>query len=119
MALLNRPEPFALWQELAAKISGITLASVPLITPTKTGWAITPSDLSTQDLLSSQENTKIIMQIFRRTAVKQPETWYNYAILGVPSSFHCLGTALVNTAEIINNEVLAQTTERQVSSRTS
>ena len=119
MALLNRPEPFALRQELAAKISGITLASVPLITPTKTGWAITPSDLSTRDLLSSQENTKIIMRIFHGTAVKQPETWYNYAVPGVPSSFHCLGGAQVNTAEIINDEVVAQTTERPVSCRPS
>jgi hypothetical protein len=36
-ALLNRPEPFVLRQELATKILGISLASVPLVTPTKTG----------------------------------------------------------------------------------
>src|ERR1700687_5872766 len=48
IALLKRSEPFALRQELATKIPGISLASVPLVTPTKTGWAITPADLSTR-----------------------------------------------------------------------
>jgi hypothetical protein len=81
-ALLNRPEPFALRQELCAKITGITLASIPLITPTRTGWAITPSDLKTRDLLTTEENSRILLQILSGTAVRQPETWYNYAVLG-------------------------------------
>jgi hypothetical protein len=103
--------------------AGITLASVPLISPTRTGWAITPSDLSTRDLLSSQENIEIITRIFRAKTVKQPETWYNYAVPGVPSSFHSisgLGAAtMISTAEIIEEEVVAQTTERPVSCRPS
>lgn len=37
IALLNRSEPFTLRQELATKILGISLASVPLVTPTKIG----------------------------------------------------------------------------------
>jgi hypothetical protein len=118
-ALLDRPEPFALRQELAARIDGITLASVPLVTPTKTGWAITPADLSTRDLLTTQENTEIILRVFHGIAVKQPETWYNYAVPGVPSGIHCLGGTWVNTAEIIDDEVVAQTTERPVSCRPS
>jgi hypothetical protein len=118
-ALLNRPEPFALRQELAAKIDGITLASIPLVTPTKTGWAITPSDLTTRDLLCTQENTEIILRTFCGTAVKQPETWYNYAVPGVPSGIHCLGGTWIHTAEVIDDEVIAQTTERPVSCRPS
>jgi len=49
--LLERPEPFALKQELCAKISGLTLAAIPTITPTRTGWAITASDLTIKDCL--------------------------------------------------------------------
>ncbi|KFY93273.1 hypothetical protein V500_03800 [Pseudogymnoascus sp. VKM F-4518 (FW-2643)] len=64
-ALLNRPEPFALRQELATKIPGISLASVPLVTPTKTGWAITLANLLTRDLL--QANAEIILRIFNST----------------------------------------------------
>lgn len=118
-ALLDRPEPFALRQELAARIDGITLASVPLVTPTKTGWAIIPADLSTRDLLTTQANTEIILRVFHGIAVKQPETWYNYAVPGVPSGIHCLGGTWVNTAEIIDDEVVAQTTETPVSCRPS
>ena len=60
-ALLNRPEPFALQQELCAKITGITLASIPLIMPTHTGWAITLPNLKTRDLLTTPENSEIVM----------------------------------------------------------
>lgn len=117
IALLNRSEPFALRQELATKIPGISLASVPLVTPTKTGWAITPADLSTRDLL--QANAEIILQTFHGTTVKRPETWYNYAVPGVPSSFQRLDGGLVYTAELITNEVIAQTTETPVNCRPS
>ena len=119
-ALLNRPEPFALRQELCAKITGITTASIPLITPTRTGWAITPSDLKTRDLLTTLENSEIVMRVLRGTAVKQPEIWYNYAVLGVPYTMRQLsGNAVINTAELVTEEVLAQTQEGLVSCRPS
>src|SRR5438045_5583920 len=60
--LLNRPEPFALRQELCAKITGITLASIPLITPTRTGWAITPSNLKTRDLLTTRRTPRLLCE---------------------------------------------------------
>lgn len=116
-ALLNRPEPFALRRELATKIPGISLASVPLVTPTKTGWAITPADLSTRDLL--QANAEILLRIFNGTTVKRPETWYNYAVPGVPSSFRGLEGGLVHTAELVTDEAIAQTTETPVNCRPS
>ena len=107
-ALLNRPEPFALRQELCAKIAGITLASIPLITPTHTGWAITPSDLKTRDLLTTLENSEIVMRVLRGTAIKQPEIWYNYAVPGVPYTMRQLSSnAVINTARLITKEVVA------------
>ena len=119
-ALLQRPEPFALRQELCSKIKGLTLARIPLIAPTRTGWAITPSDLTTRDLLSIPENAKIVMQILHGTAIRQPETWYNYAVPGVPIAMHQLfGGLTTGTTELVTEEVLAQTKKRPVSCRPS
>jgi hypothetical protein len=119
-ALLNRPEPFALRQELCAKITGITLASIPLITPTRTGWAITPSDLKTRDLLTTEENSRILLRILSGTAVKQPEIWYNYAVPGVPYTMRQLsGHSVTNSAELVTEEVVAQTQEMPISCRPS
>jgi hypothetical protein len=107
-ALLQRPEPFALRQELSTKFTGITLASIPTISLTRTGWALTPANLTIRDLLMDQENAETILRIFRATSIKQPETWYNYAVPGVPSTIHqLLGDALTNTAELVSDEVWA------------
>jgi hypothetical protein len=119
-ALLQRPEPFALRQELCSRVKGLTLARIPSITPTRTGWALMPSDLTTRDLLSVPENTKTVLQILHGTAVKQPETWFNYAVPGVPVTIHRLfGGLITSTAEIITEEVLAQTKKKPVSCRPS
>ena len=119
-ALLNRPEPFALRQELCAKITGLTLASIPLITPTRTGWAITPSDLKTRDLITTEENSRILLQILRGTAVKIPQFWYNYAVPGVPYTMRQLsGNLVTNSVELVAEEVVAQTQEIPISCRPS
>ena len=124
-ALLRRPEPFALRQELCASITGLTLAKIPTISPTRTGWSITPSDLTTRDLLTTQENMEIIMRVMHGKAVKRPELWYNYAVPGVPVSIHQLsvGTTTLTretvTRELVAEEVFAQTQERPVDCRPS
>jgi hypothetical protein len=105
-ALLQRLEPFALRQELSARITGLTLASILTIAPTRTGWAITLADLTIRDLLMNEENAKTILSIFKALAIKQPKVWYNYAVLGVPSTIHQLiGGTLTNTAELVSEEV--------------
>ena len=117
-ALLSRPEPFALRQELC-KATGLSLADIPQITPTRTGWAINPADLTTRDLLTSQKNTETITRILQGTAVKQPETWYNYAVPGVPTTIHQLLGGVINTAGLVAEEVVAQTKAKPVSCRPS
>ena len=89
-ALLDRPQPFAIRRALCASITGLTLASIPLVTPTRTGWAITPSDLATRDLLLAPENVEALIRILKATAVKQPQIWYNYAVPGVPATLRSL-----------------------------
>lgn len=119
-ALLQRPQPFALRQELSKRIAGLTLASVPIVAPTRTGWAITPANPTARVLLTNQENAETILRIFQATAIKQPETWYNYAVQGVPSTIHqLLGDTPTVTAELINEEVWAQAQQTPVSCRPS
>lgn len=119
-ARLDRPEPFALRRELCARIQGLTLAAIPLITATASGWALTPSDHATRDLLMSQENTEILTRTMRATDIRLPEKWYNYAVTGVPFTMRQLvGASIINTAELITEEVCAQTKARPVSCRPS
>jgi hypothetical protein len=114
-ALLSRPEPFALRQELCVRITGLSLAAIPQIAPTHTGLAITPANLLTRDLLTTQENTEIVMSVLQGTAVNQPETWFNYAVPSVPTSMHrLLGGSTMNTAELVAEKAEAQTKVRPV-----
>jgi hypothetical protein len=118
--LLNRPEIFALRQALCREIPGLTLAAIPTISPTRTGWAITPADHTTRDLLLSAESTAIILQVLKGTEVRQHEQWINFAIPGVPHSIYLLdGTHLTITPEMIKEEVTAQTKQTPVSCRQS
>jgi len=56
------------------------------------------------------------MQVLCGTAVKQPEIWYNYAVPGVPYTMRQLsGNAVINTAELVTEEVAAQTREGPIS----
>ena len=114
-ALLNRPEPFALRQELC-RTTGLSLAAIPQIAPTHTGWAITPADRTMRDLLTLQENTEVIICILQGTAMRQPETWFNYAIPGMPTTMHqLLGGITINTAELVAEEAEAQMKAKPVS----
>jgi hypothetical protein len=107
-ALLNQPLVFLLQQELCLKIPRLTLGRIPLITPTRTGWAINLVDLTTRDLLAIEENVQIVKRILHRTAIRQLEKWFNYAVTGVPLTIqHLLGGTVVNTFEIVLEEVLA------------
>ncbi|RAL58082.1 hypothetical protein DID88_009695 [Monilinia fructigena] len=83
--LLNRPEPFILRQSLAKQIDGLTLASIPSITPTATGWAINPSDIATRDILLTQENAEVTKRTLSAYSLEIPVTWFNYAVTNVPT----------------------------------
>ena len=118
--LLNRPEPFAIRQELCAKIDGLTLKMIPTISPTRTGWSITPMDLSVRNLLTTQENIETLRRVTQATSITRPQEWFNYAVPGVPATMHRLmGGAVTNTAELIAEEVTAQTQATPVSCRPS
>src|SRR6195952_2372418 len=115
-----RLEPFVARQLLVAKIPGLTLGKIPSITPTRTGWAINPAVLTVRDLLMTQENKEIIMRALRCSQLRLPEVWFNYAVPGIPSTLrsHVEGE-IFHTADLIVDEVQAQTKERPISCRPS
>ena len=48
--------------------------------------------------------------------MRQPETWFNYTVPGVPTTMHqLLGGATINTAELVAEEAEAQTKAKPVS----
>lgn len=118
-ARLHRPEVFLLRQELCRNIKDLTLASIPLITPTSTGWAITPSNDITRDLLLTEENMEIMRRVLGATAVSLPEKWYNYAVAGVPHTMRALLDKGYTTTgrELVEEEVIAQTQVKPVDCR--
>ncbi|RAL61225.1 hypothetical protein DID88_010304 [Monilinia fructigena] len=118
--LLNRPEPFILRQSLAKQIDGLTLASIPSITPTATGWAINPSDIATRDILLTQENAEVTKRTLSAYSLEIPVTWFNYAVTNVPTGFHNLiGGRTLTDASLVSEEALAQTHQHPVSCRPS
>ncbi|RAL58040.1 hypothetical protein DID88_009163 [Monilinia fructigena] len=116
--LLNRPEPFILRQSLAKQIDGLTLASIPSITPTATGWAINPSDIATRDILLTQENAEVTKRTLSAYSLEIPVTWFNYAVTNVPTGFHNLiGGMTLTDASLVSEEALAQTHQHPSSIR--
>ena len=121
-ALLNRPSAFALRQEICRRVPEIkgNIARIPKITETRTGWAIEPVDLTTQDLLLQQENTEIVRRTLSGIEVRRPEQWFNYVVPGVPTALYNLeGQAIHVLPPLVEEEVRAQTKENPVSCRSS
>lgn len=114
--LLNRPQAFAIRHAISRAIAGATLEQIPTITPTATGWAITPKDLLTRDLLMTQGNKEIILQITDGKSIQLPVRWYTYAVPGVPTSLLSIGGGPVtSTDSLIAEEVFAQTNTQPIS----
>ena len=117
---LQQPSPFAVRQAVCKSIGGITLKDIPTASPIKTGWAITPANMSIRDQLMTQENQELLVRALDGDAVRIPERWINYAVQGVPSSFRTLdGTELPTTIQLVEEEVCSQTGKQPVSCRAS
>jgi hypothetical protein len=112
-ALLRaREEAYPLRRRLVEKISGLTMAKLPAITPTRTGWALSPSDLATRDLLLAQQAA--VLEASGGHGISVPEVWYDYVAPLIPAAFHgVLGEVLV-TPELVMEEAFNQTGETPV-----
>jgi hypothetical protein len=119
-ALLKRAEPYAVRQAICSCVEGLnSVAAVPKIEPTRTGWAITPADPGTRDILTSPEAVQAICNTIGAISVKTPQKWYNYAVPGVPSTVTCFNGDIMETGGLIEDEVKTQTKSAPVSCRPS
>jgi hypothetical protein len=115
--LHQREESYVLRKRLANTIPDLSLAKVPEVTPTRTGWAIKLADIATRDALMSENNRSQLLGVFRGLKAATPENWVSYAVPNVPSSF--IGvfdpreTVLV-TEQLVAEEVFTQVGETPV-----
>jgi hypothetical protein len=119
LARLDRPAPFPPRRALVGGIEGLTLAMIPGLSPTKTGWLITPSDLTTRDLLMVPENQKTVLEVLGGTSAYLPVVWHNYALTGVPSTMMDIWGERIFTESCILEQVIAQTKKTPVNCRPS
>ncbi|EDN05359.1 predicted protein [Histoplasma mississippiense (nom. inval.)] len=104
-----RLQPYAVRQAIAANIQGVgDVANVPKVEPTRTGWAITPSNRGIRDALTTEKAVATLCEVLGATEIRLPERWYNYAVPGVPESVQDWEGARIPTDKMIEGEVLAQ-----------
>jgi hypothetical protein len=68
-----REEAYLLRSRLVEKVNSLTMAKIPAISPTKTGWALFPSDLATRDLLLAESNQTAVLEALGGYKVSVPE----------------------------------------------
>lgn len=102
---------FAL-REATTTALGLSLAQIPDIHSTATGFSIRPINIEVRDkLLASQKELQLCL---RATKVELPVKWFNYAIPRCPTRLpNILGNA-ISTEAAIEDEVIAQTGQRPV-----
>ncbi|EDN04276.1 conserved hypothetical protein [Histoplasma mississippiense (nom. inval.)] len=104
-----RLQPYAVRQAIAANIQGVgDVANVPKVEPTRTGWAITPSNRGIRDALTTEKAVATLCEVLGAMEIRLPERWYNYAVPGVPESVQDWEGARIPTDKMIEGEVLAQ-----------
>ncbi|EDN09180.1 conserved hypothetical protein [Histoplasma mississippiense (nom. inval.)] len=104
-----RLQPYAVRQAIAANIQGVgDVANVPKVEPTRTGWAITPSDRGIRDALTTEKAVATLCEVLGAMEIRLPERWYNYAVPGVPEFVQDWEGARIPTDKMVEGEVLAQ-----------
>ena len=97
---------FAL-REATCRALGLSLAEIPDIHNTATGFSIRPINAAIRDkLIASQEQLQLCL---RASKVELPVKWFNYAIPSCPTKLPNIFGDLVNTEATIEDEVIAQT----------
>ena len=109
-----REEAYLLRRRLVEKVNGLTLANIPKISPTKSGWALSPSDLATRDILLAESNQAVILEALGGCKVSAPETWFDYVVPLIPTAFHGAGGEVLVTQDLVLEEVFSQTGETPV-----
>ena len=107
---MRHHQPFAIRQAICAAINGLELKDVPSASAIKTGWAITPANEGIRQRLLLEENQSLLLAAIDGECIRIPETWVNYAVQGVASSYRTLtGTLTTTTTELVHAEAAGQT----------
>jgi hypothetical protein len=109
-----REETYLLRRRLVDKVNGLTMAMIPAISPTMTGWALFPSDLATRDLLLTESNQAAVLEALRGDKVSVPEVWFDYVVPLIPAAFHSISGEILVTQDLMLEEAFNQTGETPV-----
>jgi hypothetical protein len=111
-ALRAREETYPLRRRLVERIGGLTMAKIPAITPTRTGWALSPSDLATRDLLLAEKTA--VLEATGGHGISVPEVWHDYVVPLIPTAFYRVAGDILVTLELVTEEAFNQTGETPV-----
>lgn len=109
-----REEAYLLRRRLVEKVNSLTMAKIPAISPTMTGWALFPSDLATRDLLLAESNQAAVLEALGGYKVSVPEVWFDYVVPLIPAAFYGIGGEILVTQDLMLEEAFNQTGETPV-----
>lgn len=112
--LKGREEAFILRRRLVERIEGLSLAQIPVISPTKSGWALLPADLASRDLLLAEANQPVVLEALGGFKMSIPEVWYDYAVPSIPSAFRGIDGEVRVDQDLVLDEAFNQTGETPV-----
>lgn len=103
-----RQEAFVIRSAVVTALK-LTARQLPDASVTRTGYALVAADAATRDLLLEPKNAEEILRICGGTTICRPEKWFRYAVKEVPYTFRRPDGALVDTRDVIEEEVVVQT----------
>ena len=110
----SREETYLLRKRLVEQVNGLTMARIPVISPTRTGWALFPADLAARDLLLAESNQAAVLKALGGLTVLVPEVWFDYIVPLIPTAFHGISGEVLVTRDLVLEEAFNQTGETPV-----
>ncbi len=96
------------------QVNGLIMARIPVISPTRTGWALFPADLAARDLLLAGSNQAAVLKALGGHTVLVLNVWFNYIIPLIPTAFYNINGEVLIIWDLILKEAFNQTGETPV-----
>jgi hypothetical protein len=100
----SREETYLLWKRLVEQVNGLTMARIPVISPTRTGWALFLTDLTARDLLLAESNQAAVLKALGGLIVLVLEVWFDYIVLLIPTAFYGISREVLVTRDLVLKE---------------
>ncbi|KAM5350149.1 hypothetical protein ACJ41O_006654 [Fusarium nematophilum] len=104
-------------REATCKTLGLSLADIPDIHHTATGFAIRPRNKAIRQKVLAKEQE--VGRRLKATKIELPTKWYNYVVPNCPTKLTNIFGEVVDIGTVIHDEVAAQTNLRPTSIRPS